>query len=72
MSVIEYDASTHELKTLSMHHFEEEELKVRYIKHHSSSVIIYWNIVLVMIPLRTFILVVAIQYEKTGHLQEEL
>ncbi|XP_071821020.1 cleavage and polyadenylation specificity factor subunit 1-like isoform X2 [Apostichopus japonicus] len=31
MSVIEYDASTHELKTLSMHHFEEEELKNGYL-----------------------------------------
>ncbi|KAJ8041183.1 Cleavage and polyadenylation specificity factor subunit 1 [Holothuria leucospilota] len=30
LSVVEYDVSTHEIKTLSMHHFEEEELKNGY------------------------------------------
>lgn len=32
LSLVEYDPETHDLKTLSLHYFEEEELKVRYTK----------------------------------------
>ena len=28
LSIVEYDPGTHDLKTLSMHYFEQEELKV--------------------------------------------
>ena len=30
LSLVDYDASTHDLKTSSLHYFEEEDLKVNY------------------------------------------
>lgn len=33
LSVVEYDPGTHDLKTLSLHYFEEPELRVRWNKN---------------------------------------
>lgn len=34
LSIVEYDPETHDLKTLSLHYFEEDEMKVSLIHIH--------------------------------------
>lgn len=34
LSIVEYDPDTHDLKTLSLHYFEEEDMKDGWTHHH--------------------------------------
>lgn len=44
LSVVEYDPGTHDLKTLSLHYFEEPELRVGFeLKTRTFGVLFTWG-----------------------------